>query len=434
MFKQDELNLKLLSLFYTNRDFAVININYILPEFFENETYKNFITFIKEFYYKTSHLPTKPIIMEHFQNLQLNDNSAEIKIVEKILNTECDETSKSFFEEKVPALYRKNKLLPTIIEGFKNIKQLEDDDKYLDDFYAKLQEIILFSKEKNLGLNFYNVDERYIEIEDEYSIPFKTNWKILNNIIGGGFFKKRLYMWSAPPGFYKTALLANLAIQFFLTGRTLVFFTLELSRADISHRCDQILTNIASKELKTNNYALLKEYLKNAKENGAGSLYFQELKDGATVSDIESYCELIRLKENKKVDLILVDYVDLMQPMIKQKNWKSYEIQGQTTRELRNFGKNYNISCITVTQSTRQALENGGGTKEEGGMELVADSFNKPRIADLFAQIVMTKTDRQMNLLKMHIVKNRLGQADVKVVYKINPLTFSLKEAEENEQ
>jgi len=432
LFKQDELNIKLLNLFFSDREFAIINQNYIEEEFFEVATYKEYVRFIKNFLKKFSQLPTKEIILEFFENPKNISIDFNKEILKKILNTEVDETTKQYLYQIVPELYRKNKLLPTIIEGFKNINKLEGDDNYLDDFYKKLQEIVVFSKTKDIGLNFEKVEERYVEINQEYGTPLKTNWKILDEIMAGGFYKKRIYMWSAPPGYYKTAILANIAVQLYLNGYNVIFFTLELSRGDISHRCDQILTKIESKRLKyeTN---LLKEYIENAKTLGAGFLYFQELNDGASVTDIESYCEKIRIKEGKNIDVILVDYVDLLKPLELQKNWKSYEIQGRATRELRNFARLYNLAVVTVTQSTRGALENGG-TKEEGGMELVADSFNKPRIVDFFAQIIMTKSDRMLNLMKFHIVKNRLGASDMKIIYKVNPLIFYINEAEESEQ
>jgi len=39
-----------------------------------------------------------------------------------------------------------------------------------------------------------------------------------------------------------------------------------------------------------------------------------------------------------------------------------------------------------------------------------------------------------LNLMKFHIVKNRLGASDMKIIYKVNPLIFYINEAEESEQ
>ena len=104
----------------------------------------------------------------------------------------------------------------------------------------------------------------------------------------------------------------------------------------------------------------------------------------------------------EKVDLVIVDYGDLLKPVRIHKERRN-ELEN-TYEELRAIGQTYNCPVWTASQTNRKGLG-----EQVVGMDSISEAFSKCFVADLILSISRTKEDRNSNHARMYVAKNRNG-------------------------
>ncbi|HAI39149.1 MAG TPA: hypothetical protein DCM40_14025 [Maribacter sp.] len=108
------------------------------------------------------------------------------------------------------------------------------------------------------------------------------------------------------------------------------------------------------------------------------------------------------LKREKKVDLIIIDYADILKPTT---NYKEKRNQLESIyEELRGIAKEYECPIWTASQTNRTGLNQAVIT-----MEAISEAFNKCFVSDFICTISRTKEDKTANTGKMYVAKNRNG-------------------------
>ena len=100
--------------------------------------------------------------------------------------------------------------------------------------------------------------------------------------------------------------------------------------------------------------------------------------------------------------MIIVDYADLLKPVVVRKEKRS-ELES-IYEELRAISTEYQCPVWTASQTNRSGLN-----AEVITMEQISEAFNKCFVADFIFSISRTIEDKQNNLGKMFIAKNRNG-------------------------
>lgn len=430
MFSNNQLNLQLLKLLFSNKDFYTLNNIFVQSEYFENKTYKNFVKFLKTYTDKYHHLPTKDIILEVANK---KENFFDLNILNEIFNTEVTEENIQFICNEISYYYKKSEFLQAIADAYGELMNKDEvDEKIFDSHFKKFKDIIVNSKKIDLGFSIFDIEKRYEE-DEELNSPFKINYPILAQQLQGGFYRGRLYLFIAPPGYGKSLTLQNIAVNLFRNGYKIVYytFTTELSKEEVAQRVDIIISQQEKFKLLAST-KLLEESLKFFKEK-QGDIIYYELGNRSNVLEIQSHLELLRLKKNFYPDVILVDYADYLQPLHTEKWWgNSYHILGEVFKDLKSFARENGAALITASQTNREALETDveerGGTKDSGSLVDVSGSFQKQEVVDFSAQLIRTKSDKKLNRMRLHILKNRFGDTDLKIVYNIIPHLFTISE------
>ncbi len=87
----------------------------------------------------------------------------------------------------------------------------------------------------------------------------------------------------------------------------------------------------------------------------SGALQIKYLPSGGTVLDIKTYIKELELKSKKKIDCILIDYLDLMMPKSKRVSPADLFYQRQVcVRRAKKYGRrkqSCNGHSVTVKQS-----------------------------------------------------------------------------------
>lgn len=181
-----------------------------------------------------------------------------------------------------------------------------------------------------------------------------------------GFQPSELVILAARPSMGKTAFVCNIAEWCADAGKTTtLIFSLEQSKLELAERFLCIRARLDGHKLRKGlvdapeRHALLTA----ANELGHLPLFIDDTA-GRTVGQISAICR--RLKRRNKLGLVIIDYLQLIEPEDKRAN-REQQI-AQTTRRLKGIAKENDVPVIALSQLNR-------------GVELREDK--RPRLADL---------------------------------------------------
>lgn len=198
--------------------------------------------------------------------------------------------------------------------------------------------------------------------------------------ITSGWQRSDLIIVAARPGMGKTAfvlsLARNAAISF---NRPVAVFSLEMSSVQLVQRMISSETGIASDKLRKGSLDNT-EWQKLVSMTGKLSespIYIDDTP-ALSVFDLRSKCR--RLKAMHNIDLIIVDYLQLMRAEVDTKSGNREQEISTISRSLKAIAKELNVPIIALSQLSRM-VENRGGSKrpqlsdlrESGAIEQDAD-------------------------------------------------------------
>ena len=165
-----------------------------------------------------------------------------------------------------------------------------------------------------------------------------------------GLQKSDLIIVAARPAMGKTAFVLNLATHVALQGGTVAFFSLEMPREQLMHRIfcaeGQIdATHLARGELDEEEWSRL---VKVADRMIKTNLYFDDTSS-TTVMDIRTRAR--RLKAERGLDLIAIDYLQLIQAPGRAEN-RTLAV-AEMTRSLKVLARELSVPIIVLSQLSR---------------------------------------------------------------------------------
>lgn len=198
--------------------------------------------------------------------------------------------------------------------------------------------------------------------------------------LSGGWQKSDLLIVAARPGMGKTAFVAtlakNAAVDF---QKPVAIFSLEMSGTQLTKRLISLETEILHEKILKGNltddeYTQLNLRIKRL---STAPLF---IDDTAALSLFELRAKARRLKENQKIELIIIDYLQLMTVGSDFKGNREGEIS-TISRGIKALAKELEIPIIALSQLSRQTENRAGGNKkpqlsdlrESGAIEQDAD-------------------------------------------------------------
>lgn len=201
------------------------------------------------------------------------------------------------------------------------------------------------------------------ETRKEY-IGIPTGIEDLDRMITG-LNKSDLIILGARPGMGKTSFALNLASNVALGAKkSVAFFSLEMTRDQLAQRLISSKAGIKSEKFRTGELDG-EELIRfgNAVEEFADAKIYLDETSAITVPEIKA--KLLRM--NEPADLVIIDYLGLMQSAVKKEN-RVQEIS-DITRNLKILAKDLRVPVIACAQLSR-------GTEAKG-------KSHKPALSDL---------------------------------------------------
>ena len=225
-----------------------------------------------------------------------------------------------------------------------------------------------------------------------------------------GLQKSDLIIVAARPAMGKTAFVLNLATHVALQGGTVAFFSLEMPREQLMHRIfcaeGQIdATHLARGELDEEEWSRL---VKVADRMIKTNLYFDDTSS-TTVMDIRTRAR--RLKAERGLDLIAIDYLQLIQAPGRAEN-RTLAV-AEMTRSLKVLARELSVPIIVLSQLSRATEGRSdkrpmlSDLRESGSIEQDADI-----VMFLYREDYCNQDTENANITELSIAKHRNGATD----------------------
>ena len=294
---------------------------------------------------------------------------------------------------------------------------------------AKIKEAVQIGLARDMGTDYFaDPRGRLMGLKDKNG-QVSTGWNTMDRKLFGGMNRGELNIFAGGSGAGKSLFLANLGVNWALNGMNVVYLTLELSEALVSMRIDSMLTGVSTRDIfKSIDDVEMKVKLVGKK---AGLFQVKYMPSGKTANDIRAYLKEYEIKVGRKVDVLLVDYMDLLMPISKKISPADLFIKDKfVSEELRNLAMEKQCVFVTAAQLNRGAVE-----EVEFDHSHISGGLSKIQTADNVFGIFTSRAMRERGRYQLQLMKTRsssgVGQ---KIDLEFNIETLRITDLPEDQQ
>jgi len=322
-------------------------------------------------------------------------------------------------------------------EGFTRQKELERAILKAADLLEKgdydpveklIKDAVQISLTKDMGTDYFaDPRGRLMRIKDNNG-QVSTGWNNLDKLLYGGFNRGELNIFAGGSGSGKSLFMQNIAVNWVLLGLNGVYITLELSEELTSMRIDSMLANISSKDIFKEIDAVEMKICMIGKK--AGDLQIKYMPAQSNVNDIRAYIKELQIKSGKKLDFVMLDYMDLLMPVSAKVSPSDLFVKDKyVAEEVRNLAKELQMLLVTASQLNRSAVE-----EIEFDHSHISGGISKINTADNLFGIFTSRAMREHGRYQLQLMKTRsssgVGQ---KVELEFDIDTLRIRDAPEDD-
>jgi len=254
---------------------------------------------------------------------------------------------------------------------------------------------------RDLGTDYFEDPKGRLEALKDNNGQISTGWQNLDKKLFGGFNRGELNIFAGGSGAGKSLFLQNLAVNWAQAGLNVCYISFELSEQLTAMRLDAMMTNIPTKKVfpEIDNVEMKVKML--AKKSG--NLQIKYLPSGSNVLDVRTYLKELELKNKKKIDCILIDYLDLMMPKSKRISPADLFIKDKyVSEELRNLVVEKQCVLATASQLNRASVE-----EIEFDHSHISGGLSKIQTADNVIGIFTSRAMKERGRYQIQFMKTR---------------------------
>ena len=291
----------------------------------------------------------------------------------------------------------------------------------------KIKKAVQIGLQRDMGTDYFEDPRaRLARIKDKNG-QISTGWKSIDDKLYGGFNRGELNIWAGGSGAGKSLFLANLGVNYALAGLNVLYLTLELSEDLVCMRIDAMTTGIPTREIFRN----LDDVEMKVKMIGkkSGHLQVKYMPSGKTANDIRAYMKEYEVKMGHKIDVLLVDYMDIM-PLSKRISAENLFVKDKyVSEELRNLAVEKNCVFVTAAQLNRGAVE-----EVEFDHSHISGGLSKIQTADNVFGIFTSRAMRERGRYQIQLMKTRSSSGvGMKIDLEFNIDTLRITDLDEQD-
>ena len=323
-------------------------------DFFSNDDIQYIASSAKQFFKEYKETPS----CEQMKAI-LKDDKKDIKneTIESIYDVEIISMDDEWLKDTTEAWLKWRAFNTNFIKAATVAKTtdvtLDNVKTVVDKCVGMLSDTTLMNFDRDLGFDFFNAENHKSIIENK--IPY--TWDYFNKSTHGGLDPKTLTCYIGGTNVGKSCLLCNDAAEFVRKGKNTIYITCEMSPQKVARRIACNLFDITGEEYDAlvENQNKVIQTMKRLINNSwcpLGKLFIKEFPTSqGTTMDIERYVKEIEESEKFKVDVVIVDYINIMANYRDPHDSANTYMKIKTIAEdLRGLAVKMNFVCITASQ------------------------------------------------------------------------------------
>lgn len=386
----------------------------VQPSYFKSKSIANVFSIIKSFAEKRNKLPTiteiKAYLVSDDQKTEFKSLVQSFQSLDKVLDKdELYENTERFLKEK--AVYH------TMLSVAEDVSRGIVDTS---DVLQKFEKSCNISLVTDLGYDMYGDVETLIEDINSVESYIPSKWEWLDEHLGGGFLQtgKALYVFAGETNIGKSIFLGNIAHNIAKQKKNVLLITLEMSELLYARRVCSNVTKIPMKEL-TSNTPTIRDVISKAE----GKIFIKEFPP-STITPTQMKAFISRFQEKGiKLDAIVIDYLNLLHSTI---GANSYERIKSITEQVRAMSYLFECPIISATQLNRTGFD-----QDNPDLATISESIGLAATADVIVSIYQNPEDREVNLIRLGMMKNRYGARGMTQAMSIDYSTLTIEQAED---
>ena len=212
-----------------------------------------------------------------------------------------------------------------------------------------IKDAVQISLTKDMGTDYFADPKARIEKYFNSGGQVSTGWPQLDRLLYGGFSRGELNIFAGGSGSGKSLVMMNIALNWLQAGLSGVYITLELSEELTSLRTDAMLTNMSTKDIRRDMDTTELKVKLVAKKSG--SYQVKGLPAQSNINDIRAYLKEYQIQTSKRVDFVMIDYLDLLMPVSAKVSPNDLFVKDKyVSEELRNLAKELGVLMVTASQ------------------------------------------------------------------------------------
>lgn len=278
------------------------------------------------------------------------------------------------------------KMIATCASVINSCYQADIDN--VNELLSKIESSIFSVRDVNSPIGATKVEEhieaavKYLEALHERKIEatgLSTGFSSLDNIIIG-LKNQEMIVIAARPSIGKTSLALNIATHIAMTKKkNVAFFSLEMSADQVTRRLLCSIAEISEKDFydkrfNDNDFGVKWSKITKAATGLSKSNLYIDPTPALTVFDLRA--KAVRLKAKLKIDVIIIDYLQLMKAEVNKNDTRQVEVSNISTG-IKSLAKELNIPIVVLAQLNRQAEQQDrpklSHLRESGAIEQDAD-------------------------------------------------------------
>ena len=387
-----EFQIKCISGILSDKSFLERLSDIIDPTSFESDAHQWIVKQTVAYFMQYKDLPTLNVFkikVDGIENPVLKES-----IVSQLRNVyqKITDSDLKFVKEQYLEFCKSQKLKNAIIDSVEHLKTGN---------YEKVKSLVdsalKAGMERNIGHDYMTDVDKRMSVMARNTV--KTNWTEVDTIMDGGLAGGELGIITACAGSGKSWVLAKIGAEAMKQGKNVVHFTLELNENYVGLRYDSCFTGIDFQNIR-NNVDIVRKKI----EQVPGKLFIKYFPiKTVSAHHLKMHTERIAML-GSKIDLIIVDYADILRPYQSERNSNSYSEAGGIYEELRSVAGELQVPIWSASQSNRAAMD-----EDIIQANNISDSYRKIMTADFVMSLSRKVTDKVSNTARFHIIKNRFG-------------------------
>ena len=408
----DKIEFLILKNLLHNEEYLRKAIPFIKGEYFQEVNQKVIFQEIFNFVTEYNEVPTKEVLLIEVEKRSDINESVFREISKAISYLDPEPAEYQWLLDTTEKWCRERAIYLALLESI-GIADGNDKNKSADAIPSILSDALAVSFDSHVGHDYladyierfelYNKKETRIEFDLDY----------FNKITKGGLPNKTLNIALAGTGVGKSLFMCHMASSVLLSGRNVLYITMEMAEEKIAERIDANLLNVNIQDIADLPQTMFESKVNNLSKKTQGSLIIKEYPTAsAHCGHFRGLLNELSLKKSFRPDIIFIDYLNICASSrySKMGNVNSYSYIKAIAEELRGLAVEANVPIVSATQTTRS----GFGSSD---VELTdtSESFGLPATADLMFALISTDELESLGQILVKQLKNRYNDPTIEV-------------------